>query len=85
MKLQVKRTFDRRGARAEGSQPAPLLLLTRFVALKPPKFTHTSTRRGYDLRDSFLEPLAFPLSAIIKQSIKIKSILNIEVKAIRGP
>ena len=48
MKLQVKRTFDRRGARAEGSQPAPQLLLTRFVALKPPKFTHTSTRRGYN-------------------------------------
>ena len=46
--LQAKRTFDRRGARAEGSQPAPLLVLTRFVALKPPKFTHTSTRRGYN-------------------------------------
>lgn len=29
------RTFDRRGARAEGSQPAPLLVLTRTVAVLP--------------------------------------------------
>jgi hypothetical protein len=27
------RRFDRRGARAEGSQPAPLLVLTRRVAV----------------------------------------------------
>ena len=42
-RLQVKRTFDRRGARAEGSQPAPLLVLTRcrpkMVKIHPLEYT----------------------------------------------